>query len=409
MVRERTLLALGMLALTMWWSAPAGAEEASELSGRLGTLEQQLLTARLDALEQRLLTGRLDALEHQLQNGVSGRYGMPGIGGCGAPVAPEALCGAPAVHEAHCGCGACGGCGCGCCCDPCCRSQGFYGGVELSYLKAHNSSGTGPTGLLAAARSVNVGGITVDSSVAEIDPDFEPTPRLWIGYQRCDGLGVRLRYWEYDHSFDVAIGSPFTLFFDTFTQTIPGADGFHGWDTWIADIEVTDSSLVGCYWDVTWSCGFRQVEFVENVGLGLPGFPLLIMSKSFIGSGLTASVEVRRRATCNIGLFCSARASAIYGDEDTQLVDRFGPGLITANSETERNDVKYIWEAQLGVEYIMPLSSGASLFARAGAEVQYWGGFGVNQDIFDQEGNPNLPGDASVGFAGFFATVGLAR
>jgi hypothetical protein len=386
MVRERSLLALGMLALTIWWSAPAGAEEASELSGRLG------------------------ALEHQLQNGVSGRYGMPGVGGCGAPVAPEALCGAPAVHEAHCGCGACGGCCCGCCCDPCCRSQGFYGGAELSYLKAHNSSGTGPTGLLAAAQAVTVGGITVDSSVAEIDPDFEPTPRLWVGYQRCDGLGVRLRYWEYDHSFDVATGRDFTLSFPPVTQVFfRGPDGSHGWDTWVADIEVTDSSLVGCYWDVTWSCGFRQVEFVENVGLDLPDFPLLLMSKSFTGSGLTASVEVRRRVTCNIGLFGSARASAIYGDEVTQLMEFVAPGPLSARSETERNDVKYIWEAQLGVEYVMPLSSGASLFARAGAEVQYWGGFGVNQDIFDLAGNPNLPSDASVGFAGFFATVGLAR
>jgi hypothetical protein len=108
-------------------------------------------------------------------------------------------------------------------------------------------------------------------------------------------------------------------------------------------------------------------------------------------------------------LFGSARASAIYGDEVTQLMEFVAPGPLSARSETERNDVKYIWEAQLGVEYVMPLSSGASLFARAGAEVQYWGGFGVNQDIFDLAGNPNLPSDASVGFAGFFATVGLAR
>src|SRR5947207_972269 len=49
------------------------------------------------------------------------------------------------AHGAGCGGGG-DACGCGsggCCCDPCCRSEGFYYGAELTYLQPHNSSGVG--------------------------------------------------------------------------------------------------------------------------------------------------------------------------------------------------------------------------------------------------------------------------
>ena len=39
-------------------------------------------------------------------------------------------------------------------------------------------------------------------SVTELRPfsyDHELTPRIWLGFVVGDGLGVRTRYWQYDH------------------------------------------------------------------------------------------------------------------------------------------------------------------------------------------------------------------
>src|SRR5688572_18662159 len=86
------------------------------------------------------------------------------------------------------GAGGCTSCGDSCCdsccggCDPCCRPGGVIGGAEISFLKFHESQGTrGKDG-------------------TDLDPDYDPAYRLWVGYQGCDGLGWRVRYWEFDHT-----------------------------------------------------------------------------------------------------------------------------------------------------------------------------------------------------------------
>lgn len=418
-LRQVFMSCLGVFALATWLSAAGRAEEVYRLvdyagpaesansngaSSEIGELRDQLaaLEAQLGRALRESSVRRLPACDDcdsqripifrdaGYSPGVP--YDAPAGGGCRIPILVP--CGA-----ANCdgGCGSFNECN-GCFGNPCCRSQGLVGGVEVGYLKAHNSSGTGPTGIFAAADD--------DASIAEIDPSYDFAPRLWVGYGRCDGLGARLRYWEFDHSYDVAIpdANPFGTAFE----------GFHGWDTWVADIEVTDSTVLGCHWDVTWSAGFRYVDFFENVGLRDAGAAALLLSKQITGIGLTASLELRRRVNCNIGLFSSVRGSAIYGDEDTRLYANIGNLNDFGRFETERNDVKFLWEAQLGGEYILPICGGGYYFLRAGAEVQYWGGFGVDQDAFgiddsDDELVPSLPGDAAVGFAGLFVSAGIQR
>ena len=86
----------------------------------------------------------------------------------------------------------------------------------------------------------------------------------------------------------------------------------------------------------------------------------------------------------------------LYGDEKTSR--NIGPTVLF--QENERNDVKYMYEAQAGAEYLMPICGGGSYFARGGFEVQYWDNFGVNQ--FARDG-------ASIGFTGFFVSAGMLR
>jgi hypothetical protein len=290
--------------------------------------------------------------------------------------------------------------GCGCCCDPCCRSQGFVGGVEVGYLKAHHSEGTGFPNLFAAPIGGEPGTIN-----GNLDPDFEAAPRFWAGYRRCDGLGVRARYWEFDHTFEEGLVNG-VLGVTAFSSV------FHGWDTWVADVEVTDTTQLGCYWVVTVSAGYRHVEYFESAGLVEPTGAITVAStKSFTGEGATAAAEFRRCVSCNLGLYASVRTSVVYGDEFNTSGAAIDPGdnngvEILVASAIHQNDVKFIYEAQLAAEYLMPLCSGGEFFARAGAEVQYWDTFGVDNGFLALIGQFD---DNSVGFAGFFAAVGIER
>ena len=89
-------------------------------------------------------------------------------------------------------------CGDGCC-DPqhCCNGACGHGalnrwptGVELTFLRAdiHNNR---------AFRSP-----TDDDRNLNFDYDVEASPRLWFGYEQCDGLGWRITWWEFNHAPD---------------------------------------------------------------------------------------------------------------------------------------------------------------------------------------------------------------
>jgi hypothetical protein len=205
-------------------------------------------------------------------------------------------------------------------------------------------------------------------------------------------MGFRARYWEFDHTFGGGLSAGGVL--------VPGAEAFHNWDTWVADLEVTDSTRLGCYWDVTYSCGYRHVEYDERRGAAFPALFVFAAQKVFHGDGLTTSAEFRRQATPWVAAYANARASILVGDEANSLQITAGPTTQTL-TERQANDIKYIVEAQVGVEHTAPIGDGSWYFARAGVELQYWDNFGVSPIglIFDE----------SAGFAGFSVSAGIMR
>ena len=268
-----------------------------------------------------------------------------------------------------------GGCG-GSCCDPCCRGQGWYGSAQAVWLKPHHADGPG-----VAAQGLN------------LDTDFEVTPRLELGLARSDGLGFRVRYWEFEHDFNTTFPGP--ILFST------------AWDTWVGDIEVTKSTKLGCNWDATVAVGLRHVDYAERVAFGdVVALEAAFVEETFDGTGLTVAVEVRRCVSCNWGLFGNARASAVYGDETLDFLQTEG-GMITDVTFEQLNNVKYIWEAQAGVEWTRPIPCGGYWYARAFGEVQYWDAFGLTRVAEDPP--VDLLHDTSLGFAGFGVSLGVVR
>jgi hypothetical protein len=105
--------------------------------------------------------------------------------------------------------------------------------------------------------------------------DFEPTVRLTAGVVRDDGLGVRIRYWEFDHN-----------------SNGDGDGDRLDVDTYLVDFELFDTFCLNRNWDLEIAGGIRCNEFLETMlDLGVPNVPRI---NSFTGFGVLASAELRR-------------------------------------------------------------------------------------------------------------------
>jgi hypothetical protein len=312
-----------------------------------------------------------------------------------ASSAAEPAAGSDDGQTACCGQG-CGGCGDCFGCDRCCRTQGIIAGVELGFLRPHHGNGTGVTGLVA------IGGNRQD--LGQVNTDFDTAFRGWLGWQNSCGLGVRARYWDFDHTYQERFfNGPITL-----TGGLAGrqlTDAVHAWDTYVLDAEVFRSLYYDCGCDVTFSAGLRYVDYAELAGAFNGDQLQFARAKGTTGLGLMTGLELRQRLICNIGAFSHVRGSVVMGDETNQTFDT---GLII--EERQVDDVKFIYEAQAGLEYVLPVCCGGYWYVRGGVEVQYWDGFGVDNNMFDNQLATILPHqNASVGFGGVFLSLGMQR
>jgi hypothetical protein len=255
----------------------------------------------------------------------------------------------------------------GCCdaCDPCCSPYaGWTFAAEAVFLKAYTSRG------IEGA----------DGTQLRYDLNF--TPRFWAGYTTADGLGFRLRYWEFDES---AIGP----------SAVAGRNDSHSIDTYVLDFEVTDWVYVDNKWDVLVSGGLRYVDFEQSrLSQTLAGGQALGRQFGSSSLGATLGGEVHRRLFGDVSLFATGRASVLFGD-DNEIQSFNG---VTVNNP-ENDNLRYIWESQLGAEWSRDYNQ-ATVFLRAAAEVQYWNNF---------IGEPGFDGSEALGFAGFALTAGVLR
>ncbi len=276
--------------------------------------------------------------------------------------------------------------------DDCCRDAGWFVGAELALLRPLNGNGTGFSSVFALAGTADVGGI---------NPSYSTAPRLWLGYRKSDGLGIRVRYWQFDQLYTTAasggaIGGAFAV----------GSFTFHSFDTWVLDAEVIDSSKLGCNWEATYSVGLRHLQYTEIAGVTNAAFTQNIIATTDTDAvGVTSSIELRRDISCRLGIFGTARGSILYGDETNSAS---GLPVLGLRVDNQVNDIKAIYELQMGIEYVKPVTHG-TFFVRAGFEAQYWDGFGVDNQPLTR-GNVLLPSsNTSAGFVGGFFAVGFNR
>jgi hypothetical protein len=230
-------------------------------------------------------------------------------------------------------------CGKGCC-DVCCDQSSFIFGAEVTFFKFHEANG------------VN------DADFNDASFDRDANLRLTAGYVGCDGLGARVRYWEYDESALSVANNP--IFVDTYTL----------------DFEVFQQIELGSCTCVEVFGGLRynEFDFFRDDGA------IADDQHAFDGLGGIIGLEVHRDLCNGLGLY--ARLREVIMADDANF---FGAG-------GEENDtIRPVTEIALGVSY-----TSCNWSLRAGYEWQVWGNY------VESAGATNLDFEATdIGFAGF--------
>ena len=224
-------------------------------------------------------------------------------------------------------------------CADCCR-RGWIGGAELVWLKAFTSEGQAT------------------------DFNYRTGFRGWIGFQREDGLGIRLTGFDYFQR-----GG-------TSTTTTPRSVV----DTNYLDLEIIDSINV-CNWNLLVGGGIRydDTRLVTPLSTGIGGTG----DSRFTGAGPVVSLQLTRAVNERLSLFGGVRSSILAGSNPT-VQFRADDTLLT------------IQELQVGGQFNRALGNGGMGFVRTGIEGQWYSGFA---DLDSED----------LTLMGAFVSIGLMR
>jgi len=243
------------------------------------------------------------------------------------------------------------------------RCAGIIAGTETVFLRPYASSGF------------------LDPGAGAVAMNFNPSQRYWIGYQSADGLGGRIRYWEFDRGATGAGGAGVGVEYRNLDVELTQAVDFKRWN------------LLG-------SAGLRYQETGMNVGPSL--FAGLPLDFGFDGVGLTfsgtATRDLNQSGTWRFA--STARWSAVYGNSKANVGGVLGGGL--GAGVVSRDDLVNILELNIGPQYRRRLSNGSYLTMGAGVEAQYY------SNALDLPVGPIGVG-IDTGFVGFSSSIAITR
>jgi len=311
----------------------------------------------------------------------------------------------------------CGGCSsspsrCAPCPPCCCQACGLYAGYAFVFAKPRFGT--------AAAYSVYEYGDDQETSTeVGFDFDYELSPRIWLGYAGPGGLGVRARYWEFDHA-----GNPFSLectersvYYESWAaahyafswasaEIGETMDIRYGLELDVADFEVTQqinfrrASIVA-------SGGIRYArmaqDFHTRVTVTATGELLeqVDANRVFEGLGPTIALALRRPiGSRGLALFGTVRGSVLLGETNARLDELQVRSEDEYDGRYDTDDVIGVGEAEIGVEWVGPLAEGICLLLRSGYQGQIW---------VDADAPNNSFYGTPLGFDGFSFAIGLSR
>jgi hypothetical protein len=285
-----------------------------------------------------------------------------------------------------------------------CKSGGLYAGFAFVFARPH----------FKEAFQATVGDPSAAISLVPFSYDYGISPRTWLGYTSDSGLGVRTRYWQYDHAAAPFQSSPFVpaqanvvsiIFPATIYSTPPNeilsvADDL---EVHTVDIEGTQQlEIKGMSLVVSGGLRYammRQSTQAEVINVNSGALvQALYWQRRFEGVGPTVGVEVERPiGQCGLSFIGGFHGSLLFGNKnlDRVEVNGVGPGPPVVSLKNAR-EVLGIGELQIGVQWIRQMACGTDLFVRGTYEAQLW----------SDSGTPTL---GYLGFEGFGAEFGFTR
>ena len=221
----------------------------------------------------------------------------------------------------------------------------LFGSVEVTLLRPRVSGAIG-------AFSYRNGGRLLSN-------EFDTGVRYVLGYRAASGLGLRGRYWSYDH--DLMFQPPFS----------PARMSV---DTQAADLEITFLQKRST-WELDLFTGLRYGKLrYHSDTLGAFG----VGEAYFEGLGPTVGADARRHlGTSGFSVFGNIRGSVLFGEIRNQSL------LLNIPAGPISSEVASTIEHQLGVAWSTPLGqSSAELELRTAWETQYWMSETLSDDAF---------------------------
>lgn len=229
------------------------------------------------------------------------------------------------------------------CCS--CDQSGVFFDAEITFFRFHSSAGIHPSN----------------------EFDFETSPRITLGYRNPDGLGTRVRYWEYDHQ-NHSDTSPYDV------------------DTYNVDVEVFEEISLSSCTSIELSAGFRYNEFDQFSDDDAPSVGPGLGTYAFDGFGAIVGIETRRSLSSNGAIYARLRQAVLMDDYDLNKDSEVSDGTL-------HDTVVGMTEIALGYETSLASSGCYSVNGRVGVEWQQWHNY--------------LAGVWDTGFAGFTAGVSV--
>lgn len=206
-----------------------------------------------------------------------------------------------------------------------------YAGFEIAALRAYVGGISGSIQPLGLAGNVT-------STF-----DFKVASRFYVGRERGDGLGVRLTYFQFDH-----------------TSGASEIGAVTGLDVQSLDLEATSRTKF-CGSDILLSGGFRYGKLRQDYtiqNLGSLGF-------DSEGGGMTIGAQLNRRlGSSRWNLAVGGRASILLTDNSLTI-----PGVFAVTGE---DSTMKVWEMKFGVNRSHQLSCGVRTIFEVNLETQNW-------------------------------------
>jgi len=296
---------------------------------------------------------------------------------------------------------------------PACHSNvceaRWFAGFEATFLKPHFTSNPAYTLMESDGASFE------NFSQVEFDYDLQFAPRVFVGLQMGEEIGLRATWWHFDNDPSVLTAQPPANGFGSITPptfgtidiatTVPGSSfqAGTGLTAYTLDLDVTRQTCISI-WRIGAFGGLRYAEIDQtylaqttNAAGALSGQIDFQHGLSGIGPtiGFFASMPVATR----LELFSEARGSVLFGEATSRLnagedLDLSTP--FSTTTSTSRDEVMTIGEIELGLRWQGCRRRCWTPFASAALEGQTW------SDV----GNATSE-DGSLGFFGFNASIGV--